>query len=541
MLATNDKKHVRRLSPFALLWAVAIGCGGDGASSPRAERPGDAGGATGREPGGGRPPSAPLDGRMTPPADYDPTKRYDWAAPPADIVVNAIADGASGAVTLPRALERVRDGGVIRVDASLAGAVFRPTSPIVVERSVTIDASQAAGFTIDAEGRDAGIRVGRDLHTVFVGLTIRNVRSSQTGGGLYVDQADGPALGSVKVIGCTFENNQGLAAGGLYVRRRMTAEVRDSVFVKNVALEGTGDDRGKTGGALSARAEGSLTLERVVFRENDAPGAGAVYSIGQPVSVVHGLFFKNGGQAEHGAILVDGGSVLLDGVLVRENQGSGFGGAAQLYGYSAEGDRIVVRRSVFLDNWTTNDKGGAAYMIGAEMEIDSAVFVRNRSKVDAGAIYFPGDGVVRITNSVFGENECTSRSGGGFRKDAGGAVTIARSMFVRNRAGESGGGFWMDPSIDGSLAASILSDNEGGAFVGAKVQNGGENVFWPAPRNPTGPFATSRFEDPQLGPLEEKNGVWFYPVRAGAPPLGVGPSFSETTRRDPVMRAGGAR
>ena len=522
-----------------LVVSLVAGCGSSGRDSNDATPGGNSGGQPG-EPGAGvggtggmggdtaGPPAPALDGRMTPPPDFDPTQSYAWDPPPADITVDALVEGQPGAMTLERALTEVPTGGVIRIDPSLAGAVLETSGPLEVDRSLTLDASQAPGFTLDGGGADGGIRVGRDLHVRLVGLTIRNVVTDQTGGGVYVDQADGEQRTSVEVIGCLFENNRGAAAGGLYVRRRIDAVVRDSVFRGNVAVDGSGDDLGKGGGAISTRAEGSLRIERVVFTRNDGPEAGAVYSIGQGVTVVHAVFLENGGVAGNGAMLTDGGSVTLDGVLVKGNHGEDFGGAVQLYGYGDYGDHIVVRRSVFLDNWTTNDKGGAAYLTGAEIELDSAIFVRNQSNVDAGAIYFPGSGPVRITNSIFGENECTERSGAGFRMDAGGPVTIEDSMFVSNRAGESGGAFWLQPVIEGSVTGTIFSDNEVGQFVSAGMANGGDLLFFPIRDNPEGPFAEAIDADPLLSPLEEKNGVWWYPMANGSPAAGLGAHFPET-------------
>lgn len=509
----------------------SMASGGSTASSGGATASGGVPASGGAPASGGVNGTGELAGRMTPPKTYNPTTKYEWTAPPADVVVNALAAGGAGAVTLADALAGAGHGTVIRIAPSLAGAVLRTNAPLVVGKSVTLDASQAPGFTIDAGETKGGLRVGRDLHTRFVGLTIKNVRTTDVGGGLYVDQADGAERGSVEVIGCTFENNHGSATGGLYIRRRMNAIVRDSVFRKNRGLNAQGDDLGKAGGAISSRAEGSLRIERVVFVENDSPEAGALYSIGQPLTVIHSVFLDNGGAAAHGAILSDGGSPLqLEGVLLQGNHGAAFGGAIQLYGYAKQGDHVTVKRSVFVDNWTTNNKGGAAYLIGAKIDIESSVFVRNRSLVDAGAIYFPGAGDVRITNSVFGQNVCTSRSGGGFRKDGGGPVTIERSLFAYNEAGESGGGFWMQPTLAVSFAKTIFAENKGGPFVGAAATNAGGNLFFPIVNNPQGALANSTFADPRLGPLTETNGVYWYPLQAGSPAADIGPSFPETQR-----------
>lgn len=531
MLSHRARSFV--VSVIALFGATALAGCGDGTAGPDGSTvgPGRDGGP--RSDGGGLPPPIPsLDGRMTPPVDFDPTTRYAWDAPTPTVTVDALSEGGSG-MTLARALAEASDGAVIAIAPSLAGAVLETREPLVVDASVTLDASRAPGFTLDAGGTASGIRVGRDLHTRFVGLTIRNVRTTEVGGGIYVDQADGAELGSVEVIGCRFLDNQGAAAGGLYVRRRVVARIRDSVFERNVAIDAAGgDDLGKAGGAISARAEASITVERVRFTDNDGPQAGALYTIGTTLTVVHSVFDGNGvrGVAEHGAMLTDGGSVTVDGVLFRSNRGNGFGGAVQLYGYRDWGDRIVVRRSVFLENETTNDKGGAAYLIGDQLVVDSSVFVRNRAGVDAGGIYFPGDGSVEIRNSIFGENECTTRSGGGFRRDAGGPLTIERTLFYRNTSGEFGGGFWMNPSIEGRFSRSVFSENTIGPYLAGDgfVSEGG-NLFFPVP-DPEDQSPGDVFADPQLGPLTETNGVWWYPPAPGSPAAGILPVFPETAR-----------
>jgi hypothetical protein len=509
---------------------LLVACGRDDSTSIAGDGGPTEGRGSPRDGGVSSPPTASLDGRMTPPVDFDPAARYAWDAPAPTIVVDTLAE-APGKTTLARALATAADGAVIAIDPSLAGAVLKTTAPLVVARSVTIDASRAPGFGIDAGGTPGGIRVGKDLRTRFVGLTIANVRTTEVGGGIYVDQADGAELGRVEVIGCRFVDNRGAAAGGLYVRRRVHALVRDSVFERNVAIDAAGgDDRGKAGGAISARAEASITIERVRFTGNDGPEAGALYTIGTILKVVHGVFDGNGvgGAAGHGAILTDGGSVTVDGTLFRGNRGDSFGGAIQLYGYLDRGDRIVVQRSVFLENETTNDKGGAAYLIGDEIVVDSSVFVKNRAKVDAGGIYFPGDGSVKIRNSIFGENEAKTRSGGGFRRDGGGPLTIEASLFHRNSSSEFGGGFWMNPSIGGRYSKTIFSANTVGPYLASDdFVSGGGNLFFPIP-DPSDRSPGEVYADPKLGPLTETRGVWWYPPATASPAIGIGPSFPET-------------
>ena len=158
--------------------------------------------------------------------------------------------------------------------------------------------------------------------------------------------------------------------------------------------------------------------------------------------------------------------VELDGCTVEEN----FGASAVL----VRGGSLTVRASEFTDNRTINDGGAALNAELATVLVEGSTFVENRAGSDdyrGGAFYAAGSDVV-VRDSIFLDN--FSARGGGAYTD-GGTALYERCWFEGNRAafstccfGGSGGG----------LGASSSSRAERCVFVGNRAEGFG---FAPAP------------------------------------------------------------
>lgn len=214
----------------------------------------------------------------------------------------------------------------------------------------------------------------------------------------------------------------------------------------------------------------------------------------------------NGG----GAILVDGGSVMVDHDQLVNNT-AGIGGAIRVINSGT----LTVTQSTFLSNKATGGNGGAIDVLLGSTTILSTTFTSNTSSGIGGAVSSatpltitastfgnnsaPDGGAVvaidtlQVTGSTFTANRATNGSGGGIATTstldvvsstftanhatngagggivAGGALDVASSAFISNTATSSGGAIIQNPSLSMNLESTSFtanhSDGDGGAVA----------------------------------------------------------------------------
>lgn len=125
-------------------------------------------------------------------------------------------------------------------------------------------------------GREAGLN-GFGSH--FVGNGGVTSSGKNEGGGA-ISTVDG----SVKLTDCTLASNTALVGGAIHIDRGGSAEVINSLFVRNTADE--------MGGAVAAEVEGHFhVIQKTSFQNNQAPLGGAISASGtSSVSNICGVY-----------------------------------------------------------------------------------------------------------------------------------------------------------------------------------------------------------------------------------------------------------
>lgn len=488
-------------------------------------------------------PWPPVEGCIAPPpVGFDPTLDYDWTPLPGDHLVTSAEDDGPG--TLRDVLSRVEHGDVVTFDPALRGATVELDDELFVTKSITIDASAAPGFTLDARGRHRVMTLEKALNSTIVGLTFTNGDSPEEGGALRVRQADRGdpdnknPRGSVTLIGCRFEDNEGPAAGAVLVGWRIDAVVRDCLFVGNDGTEGTQEQRGKSGGALATRQNASLRIERSAFVGNRGAKSGAVYNILEPVVVEDSVFVGNVATSGSGAFFTDGGNgagpsndpdngaegqIVLRRVRIVDNEGTGDGGAMLLWGYPR--DVIVIEHSVIANNLTSGDKGGGGRVHGLDDVIVSGTTVAdNASGQQGGGLWIDGRGDVHIVNATFSGNSVERDAGGGFAYHGSGDLLVESSLFAHNQAGRAAGAFWVRPAVEGTarnnvFAFNVVGENQGERHIGGgRPEDLGGHVDFSLEGSDRGrAYADGEFADPLLTPLDSVDGTLLHTFGGDSP------------------------
>jgi len=360
-------------------------------------------------------------------------------------------------------------------------------------------ADEAGACTLRAAIMEANALAGPDTVTIPAGIYILTIPSvvvdtAQTGDlditeDLQIIGSGAPAT----IIDGGRALGDGIGGPNFEVLRGVTAGMSD------VTVQNGGDSLSVAGGL---RNRGTLTLNAVTFRDNEAPLGGGVRNSGTLI-VNGGAFVHNGAsdpQSKGGGLFNSGGMVTLSDVIFSQNLAA-TGGAISNFG-------ILAMDATTVDRNTATTQGGGIFS-ATVMTIDKSTISNNVAFRGGGGLFDDGSSLV-VTNSTFSSNRTSIGSGGGIL-NLGPAtftnVTVANNA-TRNPEGFLGGGGIVNdehgnPRI--TLRNTITSGNVGGDCAGSHIVSEGHNLSSDATCDFTGP-GDLRSVDPHLGPLADNGG-----------------------------------
>lgn len=385
----------------------------------------------------------------------------------AAIWVTTLADSSSqtdGKISLREALEYAGtqiDGKTLSstVRFSLGGTIELSKTLTIINKDVTVDASDVGGVVVDRGGKGqvlllTNASASAERSVSLIGLTLTGGSANpSTNGGTY--KGVGVQVGAhfnLTATNCAIVGNVSSAAlgAGIYVQGgRLT-------LVDSVVSDNSAGGASSVGGGVYVD-DGDLTLTRTTVANNSAAVGGGVY--------------------------LKGGSAVLDGALLSDNAAtSGAGGG--FYNFAGYLD---VDNSSFLNNFASN-AGGGLYNVGVEGRetlVVDATFAENKAQ-NGGAIFDYG-GALSLTASRFERNEARE-AGGALYVDANAELELVDAAFESNQAEGNGGAAFNAGvlSVVGARFDGDAADGDGGsvfstgyfeirdaAFANASATNGG--------------------------------------------------------------------
>jgi predicted outer membrane repeat protein len=305
---------------------------------------------------------------------------------------------------------------------------------------ITIEAAAGANVTLDGDG----------LYQI---LSFDNVTSVSVSGISFFDAeaASGAAIkildGSLSVTNSTFDSGVAVGSGSAIFANPGPVTVSDSDFTNN---QNGGDAVIYVGSAANGQG---VTVSDSSFSNNVSTGEGGAISVdgvaaAALIEVSDSEFMNNDGR--YGAIVIDGGTVELTGVLMEGNDGLDYSGGAV---YAGNG--LTATDSDFIEN--ISGYGGAVYS-GGPVTVTNSTFTGNEAESgEGGAIYADG-GDVTITDSSFVDNFVTEPGeGGGAIYAYEIEVTLVNSYFRGNYA-DFGGAVLIEES-DATVTGSRFVSN----------------------------------------------------------------------------------
>ncbi len=302
-------------------------------------------------------------------------------------------------------------------------------------------AAAAAGDTIDFAPELAGRSITLSQGQVVINkdLTVQGPGADQLtvrGSGARIFNVEGPGTLDVTLSGLTLAD--GNATGGGAVRND-----NENLTIHNAVLSNNRAGGGAGGAVLSEG--GSLIVEDSTLQNNSAgPAGGAIHAASGALAVRNSTVSGNAAAGDGGGIATGSAAVTLDGVAVSGNTAGGSGGGVDL---GSPGGAVVVA-NVTLSGNTAGSGGGLA----------------------AGGSNADG---FTVRDSVVDDNTATAGAGGGlFLHGGGGLMTVERTTVSNNDSPTTGGGIHIEGtgSAGGfTLTDSTLSGNRaargGGLFV----------------------------------------------------------------------------
>ena len=291
--------------------------------------------------------------------------------------------------------------------------------------------------------------------------------------------------GVLTVSGSNFTNNIKNYKNGDNLVGAITtignATVSGSNFVNN---------SGRWGGAISAtgaelrKNSSTLTVSNIIFKDNSALYAGAVYIWGSNYNIADCVFDNNTafGKGNMTPNNNNGGALVVSQVsrfnepITGTISGSKFTNNKAQYGGAAYFNKgfVTITDSVFENNVATAE-GGAVDFSHASVKdlvvsINNSSFVGNKAPV-AGAIFTNVDS--KITNSNFTKN--TASKGGAVLNENGAKLTVDNSTFKDNAADSYGGAVFNNGEL--VVSDSVFDSNDIVNRGSAGVDYGGAAIY----------------------------------------------------------------
>jgi hypothetical protein len=298
------------------------------------------------------------------------------------------------------------------------------------------------------------------------GLTCRNGRSNNLGGGLAVNCVDGAAT----LSNCRLENNvSDRSAGGAYIGGLNGAVTVSSCVVDGNSLDPvTGDDGGGLDIYIDTGGTADITLENSTITNNtigECPSA-----VGSPDGA--GVFMYHLGS---------GGTITVRNNTISDN--TALGGPAGFYLRAPVQSTLIFQGNTVSRNASGRSEVGVSGG-GVHIQLDVATVTFSNNKIYNNRAIGPwanGGGVdlaletsgtCDILNNVFAGNT-SQQHGGGMSLFVANAVTravVAGNAFAGNRAGSedgSGGGLMLNGECGVTLTNNTFynnSANDGGGL-----------------------------------------------------------------------------
>lgn len=399
----------------------------------------------------------------------------------AAIWVTTLADSSSqsdGQISLREALDYAGtkiDGKTLSstIRFSLGGTIELSKTLTIINKDVTVDASDVGGVVVDRGGKgqvllltNASASAERSVSLIGLTLTGGSANPSATGGTYKGVGVQVGAHFNLTATNCAIVGNVSNAAlgAGIYVQGGRLTLV-DSVVSDNAA-----------GGAASVGGgiyvdDGDLTLTRTTVANNSAAVGGGVYLKSGSALLDGALLSGNAATAGAGGGFYNfAGYLSVENASFLANSATNAGGG--LYNVGVEGRETLVVDATFADNEAQN--GGAVFNYGGALSLTGARFERNEALASGGALYVDENAELELVDAAFATNRADGDGGALFNA---GVLSVDGARFDGDGANGDGGSVFSTGYFEIRDAAfANASSTNGGAIAVENAKTG--SISW---------------------------------------------------------------
>lgn len=388
----------------------------------------------------------------------NPIEQGAKETPSTIVTTNAdIIDKTDGMISLREAVLYAQEGETVTFDISLSGqTIALAGSPIVIDKSLTIDAAGTEGITLDGKGQSQVLRIegsSENIETKLIGFAVKNGKAGQ-GGGIF-------NTGKLSAAKMTIDGNTAGEGGGIYSSGEL--ELDSSAVTGNSSWGTAGgimisikynikqeqDDARRNGGfarrkeristitnttisnntaesfggGLSTNGAGILRIEKSVIADNSVTGehggGGGIAAFGN-IKVFDSVISGNtapGGQFNGGGGIQNVSIMELTNTKVINNIGNNGGGIDNA-------DHLILTNTVIAGNKAYNSGGGIANHLNWVKAFNSDI-TGNTADLYGGGIS-TGKGRIELTNSIVALN--VSETDNDIHNESDGNITTDRCV-----------------------------------------------------------------------------------------------------------------
>ena len=232
-----------------------------------------------------------------------------------------------------------------------------------------------------------------------------------------------------------------------------------SAVLDGVTVTAGGDPLLPGGGIYLLNAGASI--RNCTIRENQGADGGGIYVTIGATLIENCTFTGNAASVfggSGGALASNASPITIDGCDFTTNTAIISGGAVALIG---GGTTVRVLRSSFVGN-SVAANGGAMHLADNMAILLNCSIRSNIASFNGGGILFAGSaGTAEVTNCEFVNNAATGGSGGAVADNSNVlATTYTNCTITDNTATVNGGGIWNETGVSGTLANSVVWNNE---------------------------------------------------------------------------------
>jgi hypothetical protein len=219
----------------------------------------------------------------------------------------------------------------------------------------------------------------------------------------------------------------------------------------------TGGDNLFGYGAGLIIADSGTVAKKLLFYDNNAGSGGGVAIYGMGATLTDATFYLNSARNSGGAVYVNGRNVVLDRLTIRDNSASYGGGICQ----SGQGVLRITNSAIASNNSST--LGAGIVVFGGGVIMDSVLVMDNESQLDAAGLYFiPANVPYTLTHCQITGNRAASYGSALYLVHA--AVTLDNVTISNNRTDAESAIYSF---IDGGVTArNSIVWNNGDLFGG---------------------------------------------------------------------------